>query len=196
MKGRSNQSNLDCFADWLRRLFISQDSTEIYLTIAGFESAYKDYLCSKEQSKVRERSFMTMNQYGPWNVRIMEHMEHLGKLLLAFTLRFCHTRNDSFEQKLASITTSTTLEKREAPNTPTPAAPKNATKRTTRTTDTTQKPTSSRQSGEGKTETVEMPEMTRASGANRTTGTTQVALPLRRSGRSKGKETDREGRDV
>ena len=72
---------------------------------------------------------MTMYQYGPWNTFSKEHMEQLGKLLLAFTLRFCHSRNDPFKANSESSTTLTALEELGASRTPTPsAAPKNPTK--------------------------------------------------------------------
>ena len=72
---------------------------------------------------------MTMYQYGPWNTFSKEHMEQLGKLLLAFTLRFCHSRNDPFKANTESSTTVTALDELGAPRTPTPsAAPKIPTK--------------------------------------------------------------------
>ncbi|MCJ1425759.1 hypothetical protein MMC29_003659 [Sticta canariensis] len=70
-----------------RRLLISQDSEEIYLTVAECDSAYLSYLIDDEQSAVGEPSFMTMKQYGPWRTKNHHHMEHLGPLVLAFTLQ-------------------------------------------------------------------------------------------------------------
>ena len=62
---------------------------------------------------------MTIYQYGPWNTFSKEHMEQLGKLLLAFTLRFCHSRNDPFKANAESSTTLTALEELGASRTPT-----------------------------------------------------------------------------
>lgn len=114
------------FADWLRRLLVSQDSVEIYLAVAEFDSTYRNYLYHENQDGSTERSFMTMYQYGPWKTSSKEHMEQLGKLLLAFTLRFCQSRDDSFKTNPESPTTLSALEELGVPRTPTPsAAPKN-----------------------------------------------------------------------
>lgn len=82
-----------------RRLLVSQDSTEIYLTVAEFEPAYKEYICREQQSKTLGPSFMTMNQYGPWNTLRADHMGQLGKLLLAFTLRCHETKVDTLRSE-------------------------------------------------------------------------------------------------
>ena len=72
---------------------------------------------------------MTMYQYGPWDTTVTEHMEQLGKLLLAFTLRFCQSRNEPFKAGSESSTTLTAFEALEAPLKPTPsAAPEDSTK--------------------------------------------------------------------
>ena len=82
-KGESNLLYLIRSADGLRRLLISQDYTEIYLTIAEFEPAYKEYVCGNRHSKVSPLSLMTMSQYGPWETWRSDHMAQLGKLVLA-----------------------------------------------------------------------------------------------------------------
>ena len=64
---------------------------------------------------------MTMYQYGPWNTLAKEHMEQLGKLLLAFTLKFSQPTEVPFQANLASSTTLTTFEGLQAPHTPTPS---------------------------------------------------------------------------
>lgn len=123
-KGQLNWLDTFClFADWLRRLLVSQDSNEIYLTVAEFESTYRNYLLFEDQDESIERSFMTMYQYGPWNITFKEHMEQLGKLLLAFTLRFSQSRNDPFKVGSESPTTLTALGDLGAPRIPTPSAP-------------------------------------------------------------------------
>ena len=66
---------------------------------------------------------MTMYQYGPWDTKIKEHMEQLGKLLLAFTLRFSQSRNDPYKAGSESCTTLTAPEELRAPGIPTPSAP-------------------------------------------------------------------------
>jgi hypothetical protein len=32
-------------------------------------------------------SFMTMHEFGPWNINSKSHMENLGRIVLAFTIR-------------------------------------------------------------------------------------------------------------
>lgn len=88
---------MECSTDWPRRLLISQDSFEIYFTIATFEPAYKEYLRDEQHSNILERSFMIMNQYGPWVIDNQKHMSQLGRLILAFTLKFCPTSDDPFD---------------------------------------------------------------------------------------------------
>lgn len=69
-----------------RRLLISQDSFEIYLTLAEYDFAYMKYLRGDAQATIGEPSLMVMNRYGPWSTKNYQHMEQLGVLLLAFTL--------------------------------------------------------------------------------------------------------------
>ncbi|MCJ1464763.1 hypothetical protein MMC07_003376 [Pseudocyphellaria aurata] len=59
-----------------RRLLISQDSCEIYMTIAEYDSAYLDYLHGKEEATYDEPSFLKTSQYGPWNTKNYEEMEN------------------------------------------------------------------------------------------------------------------------
>ena len=70
-----------------RRLLVSQDYNEIYLTVAEFGSDYKDYILNRNQKSDTKKPFMTMHQYGPWRTSKQTHMQHLGWLLLAFTLQ-------------------------------------------------------------------------------------------------------------
>ncbi|MCJ1467786.1 hypothetical protein MMC07_006411 [Pseudocyphellaria aurata] len=75
-----------------RRLLVSQDACEIYMTIAEYDSAYIDYIHGKEEATSGEPSFLTMHQYGPWKTMNHEEMENLGFLILAFSLQ--QIRND------------------------------------------------------------------------------------------------------
>ena len=185
------------FTDWLRRLLVSQDSVEIYLVVAEFETTYRNYLLVKDQSESTERSFMTMYQYGPWKTAVKEHMEQLGKLLLAFTLKFCQSSNDPFKAGSESSTTFTALETLGVPRTPTPSAPpKNPTKTAkTGTTMATKKSGPPGRPGKlkyesteatgtsalpklpsmGKDKTSEVTETTGATGMTGTTGTTRTS---------------------
>lgn len=79
-----------------RRLLISQDCFEIYLTVASYGSDYVKYLQGDEQATLGEPSFMIMKQYGPWSTKNYEHMDQLGALILAFTLQ--QSSRDSFQE--------------------------------------------------------------------------------------------------
>lgn len=52
-----------------RRLLISQDSYEIFLTIAEFDSAYEKYLHGDEKATPDEPSLMKMKPYRPWSTK-------------------------------------------------------------------------------------------------------------------------------
>ncbi|RDL39095.1 uncharacterized protein BP5553_03435 [Venustampulla echinocandica] len=69
-----------------RRLLISQDSTEIYLTISEFDQQYLDYITGLQQPPDQQRSFTYLVTMGPWFINKESHTRDLGSLLLAFTL--------------------------------------------------------------------------------------------------------------
>jgi len=75
---------LKTFTHQIRRLLVSQDSVEIYLTFAVYDIAYREYLRGNNKQPT---SFMTMIQYGPWMTTKAGHMESLGHHILAFTLQ-------------------------------------------------------------------------------------------------------------
>lgn len=79
-----------------RRLLISQDSNEIYLTIAKYDAAYVNYILGDAEATSGKPSLMTMHQYGPWKTMNHEDMENLGILILAFTLQ--QFSNDSSQE--------------------------------------------------------------------------------------------------
>ncbi|KAJ8128154.1 hypothetical protein O1611_g5484 [Lasiodiplodia mahajangana] len=66
-----------------RRLLISQDACEIYLTFAEFDADYVDYVCGK---LMETKSFLEMNEFGPFDTKHRGQMRELGRLLLAFTI--------------------------------------------------------------------------------------------------------------
>lgn len=70
------------------RLIISQDHEDIYLTFAEYPEAYKAYITGNRDAldKPGHGPFLVMNQYGPWRTSIKRHMEHLGPIILAFTI--------------------------------------------------------------------------------------------------------------
>lgn len=69
-----------------RRLLISQDGHEIYVTIGSYDSDYVKYIT--DQALSQADSFLVMRSYGPFLVNHKNHMENLGVLLLAVTLRY------------------------------------------------------------------------------------------------------------
>ena len=68
----------------LRRLLISQDRDEIYLTVASFDTDYVEYICGKKNTAT---SFLEMRPYGGFNTGSASHMRGLGELILAFCLQ-------------------------------------------------------------------------------------------------------------
>jgi hypothetical protein len=75
---------LENYAHQIRRLLISQDSYEIYLTFAEYDNGYREYLRGNND---RPTAFMTMFQYGPWLTTKAGHMQSLGEVILTFTLQ-------------------------------------------------------------------------------------------------------------
>jgi hypothetical protein len=67
-------------------MIISQDRHEIYLTVAKYDDEYIKYLSDKSYRNVFPSSFMTMHQFGPWDILDARNMEHLGPILLAISL--------------------------------------------------------------------------------------------------------------
>jgi hypothetical protein len=70
-----------------RRLLISQDRHEIYLTIGTYDLEYIVYVTKKDQKQ--GKSFLHMKQYGPYNVTTPEHMMKIGLFLFAFAHQEC-----------------------------------------------------------------------------------------------------------
>ena len=68
-------------------MLISQDRHEIYLVIAEYGSDYVKYL-NDETPDDSALPFMTMNEFGPWDVTHSNRMKQLGEILLAFTLKW------------------------------------------------------------------------------------------------------------
>ncbi|KAL5341041.1 hypothetical protein BJX70DRAFT_359499, partial [Aspergillus crustosus] len=71
--------------DKSRRLLLSQDRHQIFLTVAGFDSSYRDYLVN---GTIGDDAFLTMHTYGPWNTLVESHMDELAVIVLSIVLRF------------------------------------------------------------------------------------------------------------
>ncbi|KAI1270804.1 hypothetical protein F5Y07DRAFT_405100 [Xylaria sp. FL0933] len=67
------------------RLIISQDRHEIFLTFAEFDEPYVNYI----RHRAEGTSYLTMNEYGPFDIGNSEAVEYLGELILAFALQAC-----------------------------------------------------------------------------------------------------------
>jgi hypothetical protein len=79
-----------------RRLLVSQDRHEIYLTFARFSSGYVKYL--KEGIKEGE-PFLLMHEFGPFDIKHMRHMKKLGETILAFTLQMSSLDGGHFDEE-------------------------------------------------------------------------------------------------
>ncbi|OQD64837.1 hypothetical protein PENPOL_c007G05098 [Penicillium polonicum] len=62
-----------------RRLLVSQDNHEIYLTIADYDNQYLAYLKNGDESCGPS---LKMQTYGPWNIAHPSHMERLALIIL------------------------------------------------------------------------------------------------------------------
>lgn len=81
------------------RLLVSQDRENIYLTFAEFNSSYVHYIrettpgpnvsTPRGKKPSTGSNFLKMNEYGPFNIGKDNHMDSLGHILLAFTIRAC-----------------------------------------------------------------------------------------------------------
>ncbi|KAI8948014.1 hypothetical protein F4801DRAFT_604970 [Xylaria longipes] len=75
------------------RLLVSQDRHEIYVTIAKFDADYVDYICGNLS---KTKSFLKMQDYGPFRVDDVKYISALGYLLLAFMV-------DQGEKRLGGV---------------------------------------------------------------------------------------------
>ncbi|KAI0970014.1 hypothetical protein F4678DRAFT_480727 [Xylaria arbuscula] len=73
-----------------RRLLVSQDRHNIYLTFAVYNADYVDYICDRA---IRDNAFLTMKEYGPFDISQRKAMEMLGELVLAYALQACYSLN-------------------------------------------------------------------------------------------------------
>jgi hypothetical protein len=69
----------------LRRLLVSQDRHEIFITFATFDAKYVDYIRHRGAGE----SFLEMQTYGPFDIGDKGPMRLLGEIMLAFALQEC-----------------------------------------------------------------------------------------------------------
>ncbi|KAI1084508.1 hypothetical protein F5B20DRAFT_208879 [Whalleya microplaca] len=66
------------------RFHISQHRHSIYITIGSFNEHYVDYL---QNGNLSNNPVLTIREYGPFSIDIREHVEFVGKLVLAFSIQ-------------------------------------------------------------------------------------------------------------
>ncbi|QKX64283.1 uncharacterized protein TRUGW13939_11456 [Talaromyces rugulosus] len=66
-----------------KRILVSQDDKEVFVTIAEYDSNWLRYL---RGGRLDLTSVMQMHRYGPWKLEQSSHMENLAEILLAITL--------------------------------------------------------------------------------------------------------------
>ncbi|KAL2005982.1 hypothetical protein VTN00DRAFT_9636 [Thermoascus crustaceus] len=69
-----------------RHLHISQDRHEIFLTFAEYGKSYLSYI-KEGLSPADPEPFLTLHEFGPWDTTNAGHMQELGPIILAFTMR-------------------------------------------------------------------------------------------------------------
>ncbi|GKZ31045.1 hypothetical protein AbraIFM66950_011011 [Aspergillus brasiliensis] len=70
-----------------RRLLWSMNRHQLYIIIAQYDAGYVDYLTNPNHDADCE-SFLTMNQFGPWDIGSSSEVEFFAAILLAVTLQF------------------------------------------------------------------------------------------------------------
>ncbi|KAE8349396.1 hypothetical protein BDV28DRAFT_141318 [Aspergillus coremiiformis] len=69
-----------------RRLHVSQDRHQIFITFAEYDATYFQYL-DNTLPPSSPRPFLKMHEFGPWNTEVRKDMESVGSILLAIALR-------------------------------------------------------------------------------------------------------------
>ncbi|KAI2717689.1 hypothetical protein CBS147332_4569 [Penicillium roqueforti] len=75
-----------CLLD--RRLLISQDEDDIYLTLAQYPPEYPAYLQGDLcPSRGTALPFLTMQDYGPWVIESKSNMRHFAMVIMSYCLQ-------------------------------------------------------------------------------------------------------------
>ena len=69
---------------WQRRVIISQDGNEVYLTFPEFDQFWIRYI---QNGRLDRAGHMTMRKYGPWKIEKSHDIEHFAAIFLATCLR-------------------------------------------------------------------------------------------------------------
>lgn len=71
-----------------RRLLISQDEDDIYLTLAQYPPEYPAYLQGDLcPSRGTALPFLTMQDYGPWVIESKSNMRHFAMVIMSYCLQ-------------------------------------------------------------------------------------------------------------
>ena len=71
-----------------RRMLISQDKDEVWITLAEFDASYVEYICNGTIPK-GDKGFLEMQELGPFPTENRKYMDYLAKYILAFVLEEC-----------------------------------------------------------------------------------------------------------
>lgn len=64
-----------------RRILLSQNRHEMFITIANPEEDYSGYI--RQNGPLTPNAFLLMQTYGPWGLTVKEDVRHVAKLILA-----------------------------------------------------------------------------------------------------------------
>ncbi|KAE8401780.1 hypothetical protein BDV37DRAFT_285332 [Aspergillus pseudonomiae] len=65
-----------------KRVLVSQDGTDIYISVLQYDPGWFRYLQGGRGSIVHA-GFAYMHRYGPWNIWVAQQMEHFAQVILA-----------------------------------------------------------------------------------------------------------------
>ncbi|PYH70372.1 uncharacterized protein BO88DRAFT_434568 [Aspergillus vadensis CBS 113365] len=68
------------------RVLVSKDECEIWITFAGYDNSWADYLDGRGGSGTRQPSLMAMQRYGPYNIGNRRQVLQVSTILLAISL--------------------------------------------------------------------------------------------------------------
>ncbi|GAM91164.1 hypothetical protein ANO11243_092110 [Dothideomycetidae sp. 11243] len=70
-----------------RRMLISQDRHEIYITIGEFDQRYIDYVQARDNPEAP--AFLQMHSFGPFDTKKATHMQVLAETVIAYAMQEC-----------------------------------------------------------------------------------------------------------
>jgi hypothetical protein len=64
-------------------MLISQGRDEVFITLASCSATYKQYLMG---TKGQHADFLTLYEYGPWEIQSRSNMEHFARIVVEFCM--------------------------------------------------------------------------------------------------------------